>query len=385
MIVILETLTHRFGHEGQVALGKLGDLLEEVYTTAANWRVWAVVRRAAGLLGKVDGAISESVTDILVSQKSILIGKAYSERSLIVRPLSETELSAKIAEFCRENSGDRVLTQELLIYLGLLIRAEPDLFKDLLTVRVGYLIVLLAADLAKELGVTQDEGYACLLHLSPSEIQKRLREVLASFKQKESLLKEQEMLSADALNENLDWDLEDKRFDTTVIDWWDWRRREGTISRIPMESYGGIWSLLERCEGIVIGDKLDRRNRLDSRLLLEMTSGEKNFAMRVEHLLNRFTSPEYRQLSIETISTLHGIMHRNEHLKVNGYLVLDVIIGHAIRLAYLDSFPERIADYESNKAHAWATFYSRTPSESRRYLVRSFQFLLEIGLDRELV
>jgi phosphorylase kinase alpha/beta subunit len=39
---------------------------------------------------------------------------------------------------------------------------------------------------------------------------------------------------------------------------------------------------MKHCKGLIIGDKLERRNRLDSQLILsEMTPGEKNFALRV--------------------------------------------------------------------------------------------------------
>lgn len=53
-----------------------------------------------------------------------MVGKSYSEASLITRPIPETEILEKINSFCREDIRDRVLTQEILIYLGLLIKSD---------------------------------------------------------------------------------------------------------------------------------------------------------------------------------------------------------------------------------------------------------------------
>ena len=77
-----------------------------------------------------------------------------------------------------------MLTQEVVIYLGLLIRAEPALFRGLMTLRVGYLILLMTSELADELGVRPEEAHERLMHLSPSEIQARLRDVLGDYDDK---------------------------------------------------------------------------------------------------------------------------------------------------------------------------------------------------------
>lgn len=73
------------------------------------------------------------------------------------------------------------LTQEILIYLGMLIKAEPPLFDGLLTLRVGYLIVLLINKLSQQLRVTRDEAYEHLMQMSPSEVKAQLTAVLKGY------------------------------------------------------------------------------------------------------------------------------------------------------------------------------------------------------------
>jgi phosphorylase kinase alpha/beta subunit len=137
---------------------------------------------------------------------------------------------------------------------------------------------------------------------------------------------------------------------------------------------------MKHCKGLVIGDKLERRNRLDSDLMLsEMTPGENNFALHVEHLLNKIQAPQYRQLNIETLEELAAIAERNPNLRVEEYIVLDVLIGHAVRLAWLERFPEKGSRYDQDKAAAWRAFYETSPYVCASYVVKAFRFLTRFG------
>jgi ATP-dependent DNA helicase RecQ len=77
--------------------------------------------------------------------------------------------------------------------------------------------------------------------------------------------------------------------------------RLGALGRVPRDFYPGIWDLLHHCRGIVIGDKLERRNRLESApLLSEKTPGERNFASLVEHLLGKTREPSAFEAGLST-------------------------------------------------------------------------------------
>lgn len=376
---ILTTLAQRFGLEHPLSPEEsVAERLEQVYRAAGELRLWAVIRRTAGLLGKVDVALSDSMTDLLVRQKTVTIGRSYSRRSLITHPLPESELLDKIREFCRDDIRDRVLTQELIIYLGLLIRADPGLFRGFLSIRLGYLIMLLVSDLAQRRTLTQDEAYEALMHQPPSRIEAQLRRVLRSYHAREQVLKDQEAIQGKQPRK-LRYTVAPSPTPEIESNWWTWRQQAGALNLVPEDFYTSVWHLMMHCQGLVIGEKLERRNRLESRIVLsEMTPGETKFALLIEHLLNKIPAPEYRQLSTEALVALADLFVQNKSLIIDDYLVLDVIIGHAVRLAYLGHGAES-SDYEKSKSAAWATFYERSPTETRAGLVASFRFLLETG------
>ncbi|MBD2101312.1 glycoside hydrolase family 15 protein [Leptolyngbya sp. FACHB-261] len=369
-----------FGQPTQVVT--VADLLNEIYSKAAKLKLWAIVRRAAGLLNKVDIGLSDAVTDILVRQKQITVGKSYSKASLITQPMPQAEVMERIREFCGEDIRDRVLSQEILIYLGLLIKAEPQLFDGLLTLRVGYFILLIVSELARELNVTQDEAYERLMQLSPFEVKLHLRQALAGYEELNRGLFQQESLHLVKGEQTIEWIIETDNQDVEQQSgsWLRKRQLQGTVNRVPQNFYPRVWQLFKHCKGLIIGDKLERRNRLDSEpILAEMTPDEQNFALRVEHLLNKIQAPEYRQLNIETLMQLATMVEANRNLQIEEYIVLDVLIGHAVRLAFLDRFPERAERYDEFKGEAWRSFYDSSPYHCASYVVQALRFLSRLG------
>ncbi|WP_414579483.1 glycoside hydrolase family 15 protein [Anabaena sp. CCY 9402-a] len=389
-IELLQTLTRLQGLEFDTGFGgpdypvTVAYLLDEVYTKAGDSGHWAVVRRAAGLRQMVDIGLSDAVTIILVRGKQIAVGRAYSEASLITVPMPHNEIFEKINNFCREDIRDRVLTQEILIYLSILIKTEPELFQGLLTLRVGYLILLITSELARELRVTQDEAYEQLMELAPFEVKDRLHQVLSGYTGMSNLLRQQESLHVKQKESDINWAVlpvieeEVEAQEIPVGGWRRFRQAEGALNRVPKNFFQQVWLLMHHCKGVVIGDKLERRNRLESNVMIsEMTAGEKNFALLVEHLLNKIEAPEYRRVNIEALMELAAIASKNPNLQIEEYMVLDVLIGHAVRLAWLDGHPERGDRYDEDKASAWRHFYNTSPRDCATYILKAFRFLTE--------
>jgi phosphorylase kinase alpha/beta subunit len=159
--------------------------------------------------------------------------------------------------------------------------------------------------------------------------------------------------------------------------WLQHRQRLGALRRVPQDFYAGLWDLLHHCQGLVIGDKLERRNRLESALLLSAnTPGERNFATVVEHLLSKIEAPEYRQLCVETLISLMAFVAANPDVQVADDVALDVVIGHAVRVGWQQEHPEVPAeDYPEHKAEAWDRFYRSSPASCRRWQILALQEL----------
>lgn len=390
---ILQNLAIRLGLSFETGWGAggeavtVGQLLEEVYRVAArgdaaNRPYWSIVRRTAGLTGKIDLTLADAVTDILVRQRQITVGKAFFEDARISRPLQPHEIQAKIHRFARDDVREQVMTQEILIYLGLLIRTEPQLFSGLFTLRTGHLILLLTTELAEELDLRQEEAYEELMCSSPSRVQSLLRLVLEGHGTVSDLLQQQESLTAEkGCLTNLGPAGADIAEEAPPPGGWlNQRVKLGTLNRLPKTFFPDVWKLLHHCQGIVIGEKFERRNRLESAYVLsEMTPGEQTFALQLEHLLSKIEFPEYRQLNVEAIEKLAEIAALNPTLRIEGFITLDVLIGHAVRLAYLESCPDRAHRYDEDKPAAWRAFYESSPRACAHSYAMALQYLVEAG------
>lgn len=359
----------------------LQELLNEVYERAGSLRIWNVVRHSAALMGKIDIELQLAVTSLLIQQKIIQVGKAFTDDSLVIRPLPFSQMVDKINKYCRDDYRDRVLTQELLVYLGILVRSHPQLFKDLITIRVSYIILLIVGEIARTENLPQEDAYERLLALPPSKVQVLLKKILERYTSAGKNLQRLESLQGTRTSKPLSWNMDSLHFSNSEPEegWLIWRRSQGTLHKAGEDFYTKVYQIFHQSEGIIIGDKLDRRNRLESRVILsDMTSGEKAFQLRIEYLLNKIPAPEYRYLTMESMLVTASFGLQNPDLYIDDYIVFDIINGHAVRLAFTATFPELANSYHDHKADAWTHFYQLSPAETSRYIGKSIMFLLKV-------
>jgi phosphorylase kinase alpha/beta subunit len=389
-IELLGLLWQRLGPDADTGSGgSVRQLTEAIYARAHRGRLWGVLRRAAGLLGKVDETLADAVADIVSRQHQLSVGHAYSNAAVIDRPMSNAEIMDRIRAYCGDDLREQVLIQEIVLCLGMLIKADPARFRGTLTIRAWHLLLLLTASLARELGITQGEAFDILLEQSPHAILERLRRVVidaeATYRDLthvESLHHEGEVFGLKRVR----FSAADDPQRTGSEDWAAWREANGILTRLPEDFHPRVWNILRHCQGLIIGDRLDTRNRLDSATVLgDTTPAEKSFALRVEHLLNGIQAPEYRQLCIETLLTLSDIVTVNPHLRVNNDAVLDVLIGTAVRLNWRETHPELAGKaYNEHSAEAWQAFYASPPHRVANTVMAALSELLVLA-DRELM
>lgn len=380
---VLELLGRRLGPNarlqgpGSGRPVKLMALLQEVYRRALVRADWNVVRRSAGAMGLVHPRLEDALTDLLVRQKQVVVGRNYTNEALISQPLGSLSIAARIRRFGGEDGREGMLQQELLLALDGLARHEPNLLSGSLTLQLGQLLLLLTSELAAADDLSPSDAFEALCALPPHQIRRRLRAVLADVEHARAALQRKEQLH---LRGRVRWQVPDPLEELPKGGGWlQHRKRLGALARVPRNFHAGIWDLLHHCRGIVIGDKLERRNRLESGpLLSEKTPGERNFASLVEQLLGKIEAPEYRQLCTETLLTLIAFVTANPQVQFDDDLALDVVIGHAVRVGWQQLHPEvPAADYGAHKGDAWDLFYRSSPAACRRWQLRALQQLTQ--------
>lgn len=181
---ILHYLAYNKGIHYDTGLGTsyvitVKDLLKDLYEKACQERKWALVRHTAGILGKKVEDLAKAVTDILVRQKQVTIGMPPTSEHTIVRPIPSKELRQVINKAHGGDQSTAMLTQELLVFLAMFIRTEPQLFSEMLRLRVGLIIQVMASELGRALKCTGEEASEHLLNLSPYEMKMLLHHILS--------------------------------------------------------------------------------------------------------------------------------------------------------------------------------------------------------------
>ncbi|XP_067853013.1 phosphorylase b kinase regulatory subunit alpha, skeletal muscle isoform isoform X2 [Heptranchias perlo] len=348
--------THLTGHPGTT----VRDLLIELYTKAGTAQRWGLIRYISGMLQKKIEELDEACTTLLSNQKHLTVGLPPEPREkTISSPLPPDELTKLIDEACEQNTNLAILTQEVVVYLAMYIRTEPNLFAEMFRLRIGLIIQVMTTELANCLKCSGEEATEYLMSMRPSDLKTLLHHILsgkefeiekihhstkkyisihdvdhtgvtkserAGISKLKSEMKQMDMhrfsagvtnkesgnlmtldtaldgtkesskLLANVAETSTDVPLKGGAVDARHGQWLRRRRIDGALNRVPVGFYQRVWKILQKCQGLSVEGYI-----LQSSTTEEMTPGEIKFAVQVETFLNRVPQPEYRQLLVETI------------------------------------------------------------------------------------
>ncbi|XP_055499841.1 phosphorylase b kinase regulatory subunit alpha, skeletal muscle isoform isoform X4 [Leucoraja erinacea] len=339
------------------------DVLMELYTKAGNEQNWGLIRYISGMLHKKVEELDEACTTLLSNQKHLTVGLPPEPRErTITAPLPYDELTKLIEEASDNDHSLFILTQEVMVYLAMYARTEPNLFAEMFRLRIGLIIQVMATEMANCLKYSDKAGTQSLMSVKPSDLKTLLHHILSGkeFSVEENIdqstrtmisihdvdhtgatkseragiskLKVEMMQmdkrkfsaglintetgtfklnDSDELHEALRQSLISSELisseeldvgdfvDVRHGQWLRRRRIDGALNRVPIGFYQRVWKMLQKCKGLSIENYV-----LHSSTTEEMTPGEIKFAVQVETFLNCVPQPEYRQLLVETILVL---------------------------------------------------------------------------------
>uniref|UniRef100_A0A8C9TGR7 Phosphorylase b kinase regulatory subunit n=1 Tax=Scleropages formosus TaxID=113540 RepID=A0A8C9TGR7_SCLFO len=350
------------GADWLVDLGQGGatvrSLLEELYAKAGHSKEWGLIRYISGILRKRVEVLAEACTDLISHHKQLTVGLPPEPREKVITvPLPPEELSNLIYEASGQDISIAVLTQEIMVYLAMYVRSQPALFGDMLRLRIGLIMQVMATELARSLNCSGEEASESLMNLSPSDMKNLLHHIFSGkeFGVERSMRAVESSATSPAisirelghtgatktertgiskmktevkqifddvmvsLSGRLSWGLPlcsspstpsgaqsptgpgvgPLQWEERQGQWLRRRRLDGAINRVPMGFYQKVWKILQKCHGLSIDGYV-----LPSSTTREMTEGEIKFAVHVESVLNHIPQPEYRQLLVEAIMVL---------------------------------------------------------------------------------
>ncbi|XP_043072333.1 probable phosphorylase b kinase regulatory subunit alpha isoform X3 [Drosophila grimshawi] len=323
--------------EGRVVTVR--DLLKGLYEKACQQKLWGLVRHTAGMLGKRVEDLGKAVTDLLVRQKQVTVGMPPNNEHTITAPLPEVELRQLIHDAYGDDESTAMLTQELMVYLAMFIRTEPQLFHEMLRLRVGLIIQVMAKELSRTLNCNGEAASEHLLNLSPFEMKNLLYHILSGKEFAVSSVARGNLsivsCKSSRVSKKSQIGLGDPEGEDALIStiddrqgqWLRRRRLDGALNRVPRDFYSRVWTVLEKCQGLAIEGRI-----LQQSLTQEMTPGELKFALEVETALNQIPQPEYRQLVVEALMVLTLVTEHNMVPTLGGIICVEHLVHKANQL-----------------------------------------------------
>nr|XP_015219277.1 PREDICTED: phosphorylase b kinase regulatory subunit alpha, liver isoform isoform X3 [Lepisosteus oculatus] len=377
-------------------------LLNELYGKAGSCKEWGLIRYISGMLRKRVEVLAEACTDLISHHKQLTVGLPPEPREkVITAPLPPEELNRLIYEASGQDISIAVLSQEIIVYLAMYIRSQPALFGDMLRLRIGLIIQVMATELARSLHCSGEEASESLMNLSPSDMKNLLHHILSGkeFGVERSVRPVESSATSPAISihelghtgatktertgiSKLKSDMKQRcsspsspsgtlsptgagaphlHWEERQGQWLRRRRLDGAINRVPMGFYQKVWKILQKCHGLSIDGYV-----LPSSTTREMTACEIKFAVHVESVLNHVPQPEYRQLLVEAILVL-TLVADMEVQSVGGIIHIDRIVHMANDLFRQDQKALGASEFflEQDPATGICTFfYDSAPSGS---------------------
>ncbi|KAM4603922.1 phosphorylase b kinase regulatory subunit alpha, skeletal muscle isoform [Polymixia lowei] len=362
-------------------------LLEELYEQAGRLRHWGLVRMISGMLRKKVEELDEACSDLLAHQKHLTVGLPPEPREkTITAPIPPDQLAELIDSASEKNLTIAILTQEIMVFLAMVIRSEPSLFSEMFRLRIGLILQVMTTELAQSLHCSGEEATECLMNMSPSEVKGLLHHILSgkefgvqkSVRATGSSVQDENKksdrtgdgrhrsnihlaLSVHSLDIN---NIQSGRYRMPSIEsfqgsggvwsmrdsrqgqWLRRRRLDGALNRVPVGFYQKVWNILQKCQGLSIEGCV-----LPSSTTREMTPKEIKFAVVVETVLNRVPQPEYRQLLVEAILVL-TLLAEVEVEKIGSLVHVEKIVQMASDMYYHDQKELGAEEYLLERDHS---------------------------------
>ena len=376
-VLLLSLLTRRFSLQQDIVINGQGvclkELIKEAYAKSCQLRLWPLVRQCAGLLDVYHQELSSALSEILARQKHLVLGRGYSGYKVITDSMESEQLYQEIASCCGQDPKEKVLIQEILIHIATIMRSDPSLFKDVAALRTTDLLLILTSHLRDEQHDTQDLTFDELSFLAPSDIALKLKSMLKNYDQSVHHIVEVESIHLSGVSQDNTINFIETGLPEGFVDWQQWRSQLGTLTHMPKTFYLDIWTLLQRSKGVVIGDKFERRNRIDSQWVTgQMTAGEKTFELYLEGLISEIKVPEYRHLCIEALLALAAYFKQNTQVQVDDYLVIDVLLSHCVKGHWLAEHPAHASVYHRHSIDAQNAIFHAPPHIVAQKVVQAF-------------
>uniref|UniRef100_A0A3Q3LNT0 Phosphorylase b kinase regulatory subunit n=1 Tax=Mastacembelus armatus TaxID=205130 RepID=A0A3Q3LNT0_9TELE len=383
-------------------------LLEELYVQAGACKEWGLIRYISGILRKRVEVLAEACTDLISHHKQLTVGLPPEPRERVITvPLPPEELNTLIYEASGQDISIAVLTQEIMVYLAMYVRSQPALFGDMLRLRIGLIMQVMATELARSLHCSGEEASESLMSLSPFSMKSLLHHILSGkeFGVERSMRPIQSTATSPAISiHELGHTGATKTERTGIHKLKSEIKQVGSIfthrmlhvlnmlhslclstylsrcsspstpsgvlspvgpgpgdGQLYWEERQGQWLRRRRLDGAInrvpvgfyqkVWKILQKCHGLSidgyvlpSSTTREMTEGEIKFAVQVESVLYHVPQPEYRQLLVETLMVL-GMVADVDVDNIGGIIHVDRILHLANEFFFTDQKSLSASDY----------------------------------------
>ncbi|GAB3484831.1 glycoside hydrolase family 15 protein [Marinomonas epiphytica] len=291
-------------------------VLNSVYIQALLKEEWRSARLLFSQIIKPSTDLATYIADITVRQRQLVIGETPETEVTINSPIHQDDILAMLLK-TSSSSLSLVIAHEVIAVVGTLIKLHPESFNGIRTIRVHNLACLCARKLEEN---NQASVFETLANISPSQLYDTLKEEFNS---------KNEEFHYVANHVRYHHSLDKENSQLNDIDWFEWRSKQGLLTKLPNSMLQQLWECLSQADTIVFGD-LQSNTTLDCKFAASsMTPGEDTFAILIESLTANIYPNWYKSLIFEALYAFIQYCQRHKECHFSNEVILPILVSQA--------------------------------------------------------
>lgn len=292
------------------------DFLNVLYNQAIEKEHWLVTRLCFVLSKRYKNDLADYLSVLSSRHFSVIVGNKRTQEFALQPSLTNNQI-VEVLEEASSTPIEHALLQELLEYIGVLQRTQPEIFEGLRSIQLHNLLRLCVKRAPKQ---PHQKTVLAVAELSPYALMNKLNHIFdATHTQLSATLQEDTSAPTRSPNE--------PEFNAVNMNWLEWRYERGLILNLNRTFLENIWQSLSLTPQLVFGDGQNPHCVINSDFVRNsMTSGEEIFAQLIDNALAQLHPPYFKTAMVEALTVLNNFHERHPNATFNEPINLETIL-----------------------------------------------------------
>lgn len=292
------------------------ECLNILYNQAIENEHWLITRLCFALSKRSKNDLADYLSVLSSRHFSVIVGNKRTQEFGLHPALTNNEI-VEVLYDASATPIEHAILQEILEYIGVLQRTQPEIFEGLRSIQLHNLLRLCVKRTPKQ---PHAKTVLAVAELSPYALMNKLSHIFNTTHTQLSATLHEE---TSTLTKSPD----QPEFNAVNMDWLEWRYERGLILNLNRTFLEQVWQSLSLTPQLIFGDEKNPHCVIKSDFVRNsMTPGEEIFAQLIDNALAQLHPPYFKTAMVEALTVLNDFHERYPNAKFSEPINLETVL-----------------------------------------------------------